>query len=76
MRNVFGVNLRGGSAALMLRGSNGRSIRQHLSGNHNHLRKKISTGGGALSISNTVKGLSKKVVNVAGKTYIPLKFRI
>jgi hypothetical protein len=73
MRHVFGI--RNGNSAMLLRGHNGRAIRQHLTGHHRY-------GGGALtanSIVSNVMEAPKKLVNVvkkAGRTYVPLKFRI
>lgn len=77
MRHVFGI--RNGNSALLLRRHNGRAIRQHLTGHHNHLR---GHHGGALtaqSIVSNVMEAPKKIANVvkkAGRTYIPLKFRM
>eukprot|EP01039_Chlorochromonas_danica_P011386 gene11386-12721_t len=61
----------------LLRGHNGRAIRQHLNGHH-----RGTSGGGALtanSIVSNVMSAPKKVANVvqkAGRTYIPLKFHL
>jgi len=76
MRHVFGI--RNGNSAMLLRGHNGRAIRQHLSGHHRH----SGHNGGALtanSIVSNVMEAPKKLVNVvkkAGRTYVPLKFRM
>jgi hypothetical protein len=76
MKHVFGIR-RAGDAGLLLRGHNGRAIRQHLNGHHNHMHR-----GGAIipqSMINSVKSAPAKISNVvkkAGRTYIPLKFRI
>ncbi len=80
MKHIFGIRNRG-DAGLLLRGHNGRAIRQHLHGHHNHMSR-----GGALSLHSITSALShvpKAISNVvqkgAGKsarTYIPLKFRI
>ncbi len=80
MKHIFGIRNRG-DAGLLLRGHNGRAIRQHLTGHHNHMSR-----GGALSlhsIVNTISHAPKAISNVvqkgAGKsarTYIPLKFRL
>lgn len=45
MKHVFGIR-RAGDAGLLLRGHNGRAIRQHLTGHHNHMRR--AHGGGAI----------------------------
>lgn len=74
MRHVFGI--RNGNAAMLLRGHNGRAIRQHLTGHHNHLRGHAMT---AHSVVSNVMEAPKKLANVvrkAGRTYIPLKFRM
>jgi hypothetical protein len=75
MKHVFGIR-RAGQAGLLLRGHNGRAIRQHLNGHHNRI-------GGALttrSVMSTVMEAPRKVANVVkkatGRTYIPLKFRL
>jgi hypothetical protein len=73
MRHVFGI--RNGNSAMLLRGRNGRAIRQHLTGHHRHR-------GGALTAQSVVSNVMeapKKLANVvkkAGRTYIPLKFRM
>jgi hypothetical protein len=79
MKHVFGIR-RAGEAGLLLRGHNGRAIRQHLTGHHNHMRR--GHCGGAIIpqsvVSNVMSAPSKisNVVKKAGRTYIPLKFRI
>jgi hypothetical protein len=81
MKHIFGIRNRG-DAALLLRGHNGRAIRQHLTGIHNHMRR-----GGALSLNSIVHGIThsapKAISNViqkgsgkSARTYIPLKFRL
>jgi hypothetical protein len=85
MKHVFG--LRTGNSSLILRGSNGRAIRQHIVGSgahHNHALR--HQHGGALnihSIVSTIHSTPKAISNVAKKgtgatarTYIPLKFRL
>lgn len=87
MKHVFG--LRQGNSALILRGSNGRAIRQHLVGSgahHNHMLRNRHHEGGAInlhSIVNTLHSAPKAISNVVKKgtganarTYIPLKFRL
>jgi hypothetical protein len=79
MKHVFGIR-RAGEAGLILRGHNGRAIRQHLTGIHNHMRR--GYGGGAIipqSVVSNVMSAPTKISNVvkkAGRTYIPLKFRL
>ncbi len=49
MNHVFGIRRRG-EAGLLMRGSNGRAIRQHLGNSaHNHMRR----GGQAFIFSNS-----------------------
>ncbi len=67
MKNLYGLR-RVGQAAMLLRGHNGRAIRQHLS------QKKT---GGALSLSGEApRSIPKTVVKIKDRTYIPLKFRL
>jgi len=87
MKHVFG--LRQGNSALILRGSNGRAIRQHLvgSGAHdNHMLRNRHHDGGALNLHSIVgvmhsapKAISnvvKKGTGASARTYIPFKFRL
>ena len=89
MKHVFG--LRRGNSSLILRGSNGRCIRQHIVGSgahHNHMlrHRHHDETGGALnlnSIVSTMHNAPKAISNVVRKgagatarTYIPLKFRL
>jgi hypothetical protein len=78
MKHIFGIRNRG-DAALLLRGHNGRAIRQHLTGIHNHIRRQ----GGAVSLHSMVhtlssapKGVVTKGAGKSARTYIPLKFRL
>lgn len=81
MKHIFGLRNRG-DASLILRGNNGRAIRQHLTGagaHHNHMLKR----GGALtlhSVVSTIHSAPKAIANIVkkgtGRTYIPLKFRL
>jgi len=87
MKHVFG--LRRGNSALILRGSNGRCIRQHIVGSgahHNHMLRHRHHDGGALNLNSIVhtmhsapKAISnvvKKGTGASARTYIPLKFRL
>jgi len=87
MKHVFG--LRRGNSSLILRGSNGRCIRQHIVGSgahHNHMLRNRHHDGGALnlnSIVHTMQSAPRAISNVVKKgtgatarTYIPLKFRL
>jgi hypothetical protein len=87
MKHVFG--LRRGDSSLILRGTNGRAIRQHIVGagaHHNHMLKNRNHDGGALnlnSIMHTMQSAPRAISNVVKKgtgatarTYIPLKFRL
>jgi hypothetical protein len=83
MKNVFG--LRRGNSSLILRGSNGRCIRQHIVGSgahHNHMLRHRHHDGGALNIHSIVSApraisnVVKKGTGASARTYIPLKFRL
>jgi hypothetical protein len=77
MNHVFGIRRRV-DAGLLMRGSNGRAIRQHLGSNeHNHMRR----GGHLFSpIQHTVEhAMSNMHISNGGKgikTYVPLKFKM
>ena len=77
MNHVFGIRRRG-DAGLLMRGSNGRAIRQHLgSSEHNHMRR----GGHLFSpTQHTVEhAMNNMHISTGGKgikTYVPLKFKM
>ena len=77
MNHVFGIRRRG-DAGLLMRGSNGRAIRQHLgSSEHNHMRR----GGHLFSpIQHTAEhAMNNMHISTGGKgikTYVPLKFKM
>jgi len=79
MKHVFGLRRRG-DAGLLMRGSNGRAIRQHL-GNSEHNHMYHHHGGNLIKpIEDTiVDGLKDMHLMGKGKnakTYLPLKFKM
>jgi hypothetical protein len=85
MRNVFGLR-RIGHAAMLMRGQNGRAIRQHLGrGSTVHHGALLPTTmgrsivhHGALLPTTMGKGVAKrpKAITLNGRTHIPLRFRL
>ena len=85
MRNVFGLR-RIGHAAMLMRGQNGRAIRQHLGrGSTVHHGALLPTTMGrsivhhvALLPTTMGKGVAKrpKAITLNGRTHIPLRFRL
>ena len=77
MQHIYGLRRRG-DAGLLMRGSGGRAIRQHLGHSpHNHMM--VRRGGSIISapihtVEHALKGL-----HIGGgkgaRTYIPLKFK-
>jgi hypothetical protein len=79
MKHVFGLRRRGDSA-MLLRGHNGRSVRQHLKGLHNHMARRYHCGGALMSKdvmpAPTPAKVDKILAKANPKSYVPLKFKI